>query len=227
MEDIQLKDLFQMVTKRWWILVITIIISISFATIYTYWYLKPIYKASTTIYIGREEDSKAAIGISDIQLGQQLVKDYSELVKSRLVAGLAAAEMKKRYNVNISSDYISSRLNVNLKNDTRLIQITVDDENPKMAQRIADIVSTVFNEKVVIAKLNVKNVWPIDKAELPTAPFKPNHKLNIIISILLGSMIGVGIIVLLDYLDNTIKTPDDIQKHLGLPVIGTIPIFPE
>ena len=57
----------------------------------------------------------------------------------------------------------------------------------------------------------------------PTAPIKPNKVMNIAIAGVLGVMIGLFVIFLLEYLDNKIKTPQDIEKHLGLPLLGVIP----
>ena len=91
---------------------------------------------------------------------------------------------------------------------------------------IANKVAEVFKQKVV-ELMDVENVQVIDRAEVPISPVKPKKELNIAIATFIGLMTGLGIIFLIEYLDNTIKTPEDIEKHLGLPVIGTIPVFPE
>jgi capsular polysaccharide biosynthesis protein len=69
------------------------------------------------------------------------------------------------------------------------------------------------------------NVKVVDKAKVPSSPVKPRPLMNIAIAGVLGIMVGLGIIFLIEYLDNTIKTPDDVQKYLGLPVLGSIPNF--
>ena len=61
---------------------------------------------------------------------------------------------------------------------------------------------------------------------VPSSPIKPKKQLNIAIAAFIGIMVGLGIVFLIEYLDNTIKTPEDVQKHVGIPVIGTIPLFP-
>ena len=67
----------------------------------------------------------------------------------------------------------------------------------------------------------------IDAAELPKSPVKPNKRLNLAVAGVLGIMLGLGVVFLIEYLDNTVKTPEDIKKYVDLPVIGTIPVFPE
>jgi capsular polysaccharide biosynthesis protein len=73
----------------------------------------------------------------------------------------------------------------------------------------------------------VENIQIIDTAELPEAPVKPNKLMNIAIATLLGFMLSTGVVFLVEYMDDTIKTPDDVQKYLGLSVVGTIPVFDE
>jgi len=63
----------------------------------------------------------------------------------------------------------------------------------------------------------------VDQAMVPAAPFKPNKRLSIILAFILGLMLGCGIAILLDILDNTVKSPDDVQDKLGAPLLGTIP----
>ena len=91
---------------------------------------------------------------------------------------------------------------------------------------IANEVAEVFCQDVV-DKLQVKNVQIIDTAILPENSEKPNIKMNIAISFILGLMCSLAIIFIMEYFDNTIKISSDIEKHLGLPVLGTIPVFPE
>nr|WP_276537088.1 GNVR domain-containing protein [Anaerosalibacter massiliensis] len=71
--------------------------------------------------------------------------------------------------------------------------------------------------------MKVENIQVIDRAQEPEEPIKPRPKLNMAIAGVLGLMISIFLVFILEYLDNTIKTPDDVEYHLGLPIIGTIP----
>src|SRR5690606_1057379 len=99
----------------------------------------------------------------------------------------------------------------------------VTDENPATAVQIANTTVETFQNNIPDI-MNVDNVSVLTKAELsenPT-PVAPNPVLNIAIAIVLGIMIGVGLAFLLEYLDNSITTEDDVENKLGLPVIGVI-----
>lgn len=224
MEEIDLKDIFRMLIKRWYIVLISVIVCSAAAAIISLFVLKPVYQSNTTLYIGKNVDGeKTDLAYNDVLLGSQLVKDYREIVKSRLVARQVLDELKLN---DITVDDLTAKLSVDLKNDTRVIQISASDNNPEMASNIANKVAEVFITKVVDI-MKVENVKVIDKAEVPENPVKPNKKMNVAVGFLLGLMLGFGVIFLIEYFDNTIKTTDDIKKYLDLPVIGTIPVFPE
>lgn len=224
METIDLKNILQMILKRWWIIVTSVLICTIATAVISFFFMDPVYQSNTTLYIGKKvDDQKTDLAYNDLLLGTQLVKDYRELVKSRLVANQVLKDLKLD---DITIEAFSKKLSVDLKNDTRVIQISATDTDPIMAKTISNKVADVFMEKVVDI-MQVENVKVIDTAEVPKSPIKPNKKMNVAIAFVLGLMLGFGIVFLIEYLDNTVKTPEDIKKYLDLPVIGTIPVFPE
>jgi capsular polysaccharide biosynthesis protein len=224
MEEIDLRDILGMLIKRWYIVLISVIICSSAAVLLSLFVLKPVYQSNTTLYIGKNMDGeKTDLAYNDVMLGSYLVKDYREIVKSRLVARQVIEELKLK---DMTVDDLIGKLSVDLKNDTRVIQISASDNSPEMSSSIANKVAEVFMTKVVDI-MKVENVKVIDTAEVPKNPVKPNKRMNVAIGFLLGLMLGFGIIFIIEYFDNTIKTADDIKKYVDLPVIGTIPAFPE
>lgn len=223
MEEIDLRSLFRIMITRWWIVLICTVVCTSVSIIVSFFVLQPVYQSSTTLYIGKKVDVKTDIAYNDVLLGTQLVKDYREIAKSRLIS----SQVIKNLGINqYSPDEFSNKIEVNLKNDTRVIQITAEDGDPIIAQKIANSVAEVFKQKVVEI-MQVENVQTIDVAEVPQHPVKPNKKMNVAIAFVLGFMLGAGIIFLIEYLDTTVKTPEDVKKITQLPVIGIIPVFPE
>ena len=117
---------------------------------------------------------------------------------------------------------LAGKVSVAPLKDTQIISVTVQDTNARRATDIANTIPKVFSKEAKrITKAN--SVEVIDQAMQPTAPIKPNKVMNIAIAGVLGVMIGLFVIFLLEYLDNKIKTPQDIEKHLGLPLLGVIP----
>jgi capsular exopolysaccharide synthesis family protein len=94
-------------------------------------------------------------------------------------------------------------------------------------RHIFDLIAKTISEVEVGAQLMNNNVSVLDKATIPRYPIKPRKKLNLLIGAVMGTFLGVAAAFFLDYLDNTFRTPDDIEKHLGLSVLGVIPRIQE
>lgn len=223
MEELDLKNLIHILKRKWWIIVASALVCSIGAAVISIFFMSPVYQSNTTLYIGKRVDTNIDISYNDILLGSQLVKDYRELAKSRLVADMVIKELNL---TDMTSDMMSNKLEVTLRNDTRVIQITAEDKDPKLARDIANKVSEVF-EKKVVEIMKVENVSVIDVAVLAQSPVRPNKKMIVAVAFLLGVMLSAGIILLVEYLDNTVKSPEDIKKYIDIPVIGTIPVFPE
>jgi capsular polysaccharide biosynthesis protein len=105
-----------------------------------------------------------------------------------------------------------------------MFKISFESTDPEFA---ADVVNEM--SQVIIIKaaeiVDVENVKVVDDAEVPTSPIKPNKKMNIAIAGVIGLMVGIGIIIAAEYFDNTIKNAEDVQKYLGLSILGEIPAF--
>ena len=220
MLEINIKDLLRLILRKWWIFAICILVFGSAAYIWTNYFIVPIYSSSTTLYVGKNAESEG-IQTSDLSLGSNLIHDYRELARSKLVAREVINEMGLQ-NMNPAS--LAGKIVVSQKNESRVIQISVNDTKPQMAMELTNKVAEVLQKKI-IEIMQIENVQIIDKAELQPYPISPNKRMNYMIGAILGLFVGMGMILLIIYFDNTVKTPEDVKKHLDLPVIGTIPSF--
>lgn len=218
----ELKQYFHIIYKKLWIIILLPLVASMVSAYVSFYVLKPVYESNTTLYvINKKPDNQLAIAYNDIMVGQQLVKDYRELVKSRTVTSAVIDELKIR---DISPESLAGHISVNSKNETRLIEIKVQDGDPQRASNIADKVGEVFINKV-IDLMKVENVSVVDRAQTSGKPIKPRPMINIAIAFFTGLLAALGIVFLLEYLDDTIKSPEDVEKYLGLTVLGTIPVF--
>ncbi len=225
MEEISLTELFLILRKRIQIIILITIISIVTSAIVSFFILDPQYQTFTTLMVGKPKDYQSyndRLDYNEVLLNQKLVSTYGELVKTRAVAD----EVIRNLNLDISYETFKNKVNVNLVKDTEIIRLEVIDEDPELAVEIANETAEVFMKKVRNI-MRVENIQVIDEAQIPDKPVKPKPMLNMAIAGVLGLMIGVFITFLLEFLDNTIKTPDDVKRHLELPVIGTIPMVEE
>jgi len=92
-------------------------------------------------------------------------------------------------------------------------------------RNIYDLLIRRFKETSLTEEMKAGNIRMVDKAEVPTSPVKPNKKLNVLLAMIVGLTLGVGIAFFLEYLDNTIKLPDEVKDQLGIPYLGPAPAF--
>lgn len=215
---LDLKELFRIIKKRIWLMVIITVLTTAASFVISFFLIDPTYEAKSTIIIGKvlEEDTK--VQYNDVLMYQKLSKTYGEIAKSRLVSDKAVGKL----GMNLTTERLMKKITVTPQTDTQIMIISAKDINPEAAKNIANTVSDVFIEEAMRI-YPTGSVQVMDYAPIPKNPVSPNKKLNVAIAFILGLMISFGIIFLQEYLDNTIKTEEDVEKYLGLPVIGIIP----
>ena len=220
--EIDLREYLYIIRKRIGLILLITIISAITSGVVSLYVLDPIYQASTTVMVGKPSNSLegSQLQLQDINLNQRLAKTYSTIVQSRRVS----EEVIKILGLPLTADQLRSKSSVSLVRDTEFITINATDTDPTHAALIANTVADTFMIHVK-ELMRTDNVQVLDKAIAPKNPIKPRANLNIAIATVLGFMVSIFLVFLLEYLDNTIKTPIDVEKHLGLNVIGTIPAF--
>ena len=218
----EIREILAIIQKRLiFIICIPILASATAAFISTS-VIKPVYEASSTIYImGQNVNSENMVTYYEILKNQQLVKDYRELIKSKLIAKTALDELQI---TNISPYVLSKRIFVTSKNATRLLVIKVQDTDPVRAKELSNKICHILIDKS-IELLKTNNVSIVDTAEIPQTSVKPIPALYTAIAFLLSTLSVLGIVFLLEYWNDKIKTSEDIEKYLELNVLGIIPLF--
>lgn len=220
-ETIDLREYLEIVRKHLGMITLMTLFAVTVSAAVSFFWLAPVYETSTTLMVNKaKEDTSRIVETQDIMLSRQLVTTYGEIAKSNAVLKDVIVNLE----LEMSVEELAEKISVTPVKETEIMRITVTDTNPRIARNIANETANVFMEEVARI-MNVDNVQTIDRAELPVAPIKPNKLLNIAIAGVLGVMAGLFIAFLREYMDNTIKTPEDIEKHLDLQIIGMIPIF--
>lgn len=219
-ETIDLREYFYIIKKRAWIIALITVLAIITSGIISFFVLSPVYEANTTLIVNTEQSKETNNMITGDQLNvtQKLTLTYGEIIKSRAVLD----SVIKKLDLNMEYNELEKTINVSPVKDTQIMSVTVQDTNPKRARDIANAIPNVFTKEVKrITKAN--SVEVIDNAIVPENPIKPNKVMNILIAAVLGIMIGLFIVFILEYMDNKIKTPQDIEKYINLPILGVVP----
>ena len=218
-ETVDLREYFGIVKKRFWIVALITIIAVVVSGVISFFMLNPVYEAKSTLIVNTEKNEETQMITGDqFNVTQKLAVTYGEIIKSRSVLDDVIKNLK------LDDEYgdLVNNVTVSPVKDTQIISISVQDTNKEKARDIANEIPKVFKKEAKrITKAN--DIQVIDKAILPQNPIKPNKMMNMAIAAVLGAMIGLFVVFLIEYLDNKLKTPQDIEKHLGLSVLGVVP----
>ena len=215
--EINLQELFYVLWNNALVIILAAVLCATIAFAYTKFFVTPMYKSTTSIYVLNKQN-QSTLTSSDLSASTQLTYDYSRLIKSRAVA----EEVIKRLHLDVSADTLIKRISTSTPNNSRIINISVLDEDPATAKKIADSVRNEAAIKIqVVTACDAVNM--VDEANLPSKKSSPSYSKNVLIGGAFGGALAVGIIVLKYILDDTIKTAEDVEKYLGLSTLGSIP----
>ena len=216
--EIDLKELFYVIKRKLWIILLTGIVGAVGVGLFTAMVMKPVYTSSTMLYIVNKTTTLTSL--TDLQLGTQLTKDYKVLVTSRPVTGQVITNL----DLNLSHEQLVKKIKVDNPTDTRILTISVEDTDPYMAKSIADEFASVASARMAeIMDSAPPNI--VEEAYLPTQKTKPSITKNTMIGGLAGVFLAGAIILVLFVMNDAIKTPEDVEKYLGLNTLATIPVF--
>lgn len=219
-ETIDLREYFFILKKKIWVILLSAVICGVISGLVSFYVLKPTYEANTTLIVNKEmEDETAQVSTSDdLNFVQKMAVTYGEIIKSKSVI----ASTINKLNLDMTYEDLSKAVSVTNVENTQIIKISVQNENPRIAATICNTIPEIFStEAQRIVKASGTEV--VDRAIVPEKPIKPNKTINILIAMVLGMMVSVFVIFLREGLNTKIKEPKDIESKLGLPVFGIIP----
>ena len=220
-DEIDLKQLLELFWNKKVLILIVVLIAVIMGYVYTSFLVKPKYTSSTTLILAQRNsaDSTGTITSTDVTLNDKLIDTYKEIATSNSVVrtvvsnlGLAStkeAELKKEVNVTAVTG-------------TQILKVSVTDSNADMATKIANEMGQVFSKRVAdIYKID--NVSIVDEAETTGIPSNINHKKDMLIFLVGGIVVAVALVLLINMLDNSIKSSTDIERALNLNILAEIP----
>lgn len=214
--EIDLLEIFYALKKRALIIVAVLLAGAVLAGVYTRMLITPVYRATSTMLVLTKETTLASL--ADLQLGSQLTKDYSMLITSRTVLQGVIDEL----GVDMKYEALREAVSINNPSDTRILELSVDNPDPQLAQELVNTLAAVSSEYIG----NQMEVVPpkvIEDAIVPERPISPSMGRNVAIGALAGLVLAAGVVVLMTLMDDSIKSEDDIEKYLGLSALASIP----
>lgn len=215
--NINLEDLLFECVKKWYIVVITTLMTLIFATIYTFVLQTPMYSSTSKIMIFNKQQIAS---IADLELSSSiyLTRDFTEIINDKFILEDVSDALGNKY----SASQIKSFIKINNPQNTRIIEITVLSPNAEDSKRIADSICDISQSKLV-ELMGLDRITTISYGSVAKTQSSPNVFNNLLLGFFLGLIISFCVVVILFAIDNKISNVQDIEKYVGLSVLATIP----
>lgn len=221
--ELDLRDYIRIIRKRIWLILSIVVVTSLITGLVSMFVLEPIYEASTKLIVNQ---SRTDIGLSEldintVNLNIRLIDTYKEIIKTPAIMNKVAEQHPEW---KLSPQQLVNKIQVSSVNNTQVMTLVVQDLSQSKAANIVNAISNVFIEDISTL-MQVDNVFMLSEAMVldNPQPVKPSPVLNVAISIVVSLMISVGIVFLIEYFDDSIRSEQDVLRYLNLPTIAMIP----
>lgn len=215
--EIDLGEVFHLVISKLGVIILSGILLGVLSIIGTMLFITPKYESTTKIMVLNKQDNNTLTS-ADMQTSTQLTKDYAELIQSRTVLEGLIAQLK----LDMTYKEMLQKVSVETSSDSRIVSISVTDEDPYTASEIANAVRDMAAEHIQ-SVMDIEAVNVVDTANIPNEKASPSLAKNGVIGGLLGVIIAMAAVIIIYLTNDTIKVEEDVERYLGLSVLGSIP----
>ncbi len=224
--EIDLLQIWEIVKKNIILFLTILLVCGSLAFAGTKFLMEKKYSATATVIIVKDNDTAAnqSVTYNDVQLSQKLVTTYSQIMMSEAISDSVIANLDLYDKYGIDSAQYRKIVTVSSANNTEVMNIRAETNDPKLSADIANEVVDVFQQKIFDI-MNVDNVTILNRAKVPTKPSGPNASRNTAIGLLFGAAICAVITLIQMLTDTKVKTEEEVKKIFDYPIIGIVPEF--
>lgn len=219
-------DLIQLASALWhraWLIALMMLLAGVIAFCVTRFLVIPKYNASAMIYVNNSSvslgNTKVSITSSDLSAQEGLIDTYSVILKSRNTLETVIEKGELSY----SYEQLRNNVTAGSVNGTGILEVSVTDEDPKLAAKITNIIVDILPERITTI-VEGSSVEVVDRAVVNTTPISPNIMKNTLIGLLFGFFLSAAIIILRVLTDTTIRNEDDLMENFPeIPILSVVP----
>jgi capsular polysaccharide biosynthesis protein len=181
--------------------------------------IKPVYMATASLIINKSDAATdSSVTYDDVLMNAKLVKTYSFILTSSTVL----KEAENDLGIDIPIDSLKENVSIDGLDDTEILIVSVKNPDRALAARIANEIADIAANKLFITSSSIE-LQPIDDATSPSRPYSPDIKKYAALGLLAGFFVSCLIFVVLYYVDNTIKTQEDLRQYCDNSILAVIP----
>jgi succinoglycan biosynthesis transport protein ExoP len=224
---VELKDYIRIIRKRWRIIVAVTLVVLAGAALATA--LSPkVYQADTQLFVSTSGGSDSSALLSGSNFTQQRVLSYADVITTPEVLDPVIETLK----LHTTAATLGTQITATVPLNTVLIQVAVTNADPRVAAQVADAVGRQFTRTVadlesVKGQPSPVKLTVVSAPIVPTTPISPKPTRNLALGVVLGLLLGLGLALLRDLLDTTIKGEKDCAEVTDATVIGGIGFDPD
>jgi len=213
-------NILDILMRRLWLIVVLVCLGGGIAFSYSQYILPKKYTSSVTLYVYNQTDGRQMTA-SDITFSNRLVDTYMVVLKSNTVLEKISDKIKDQ-NLEYSASAIGSMITSEAVNDTEVFKISVTSYNKEDAKTIADAIAEIAPDEI-IRVVKAGSVEIVDAAKLATTYSSPNIPKNTIVGIILGLIFACVLSLLLELMNTTVKSRENLMEEHKYPVLAVIP----
>ena len=215
--ELDLVELLYEIRRKIWYVILFALIGASIAAGITKFIMTPMYTSSSMMIVLTKETTIASI--ADLQMGSQLTNDYKVLILSRPVL----EKTIKKTGLDMDYKELKKYLTITNENDTRILQLSVEQPNPKLAKKVVDTLADV-SSAYIADKMEVQAPKIVEVGEVPIRPTSPSLVKNVVIGFLLGALLMIAFITVQVMMNDSVISDEDVEKYLQLTTLASIPL---
>ncbi len=221
-DELGIWQIFDIVKKRIVLIIFCAIIGLLLSGIITFKYISPKYASQSQLIVTLSKDSN--VSATDVTMNLQMINTYKDLIAGDLVMEQVSAAISTKYNIEVSASTLRGLIQVNQSNNSQMFSIRATTENPELSKNIANITAKVFQNNVK-KFLNIESIAIVSNAKKSIQPVSPNKKMNLLLGLVAGMVVGVTFSLVLNYMDRTVKDETFILEVLHYQLLGSIPEY--
>lgn len=215
---IDLFELFYRLVENLKLVILLAVIGAVLGGAYAKFFTGPIYSATSKLYVIQKYNDGTSVTTSDLNLGSQLINDYTEIFRTWEIHD----SVREKLNLGYTNSQLSSMLSVSVPTDTRIVYINIRCSDPQLAADIANAYAEAAKEFI---EKNMQTLEPsiFSTAIVPTYSIANGPMHYIFLGFVAGAVLSVAIVTMFLLLDDRPRSPEDVAKYAGVPTLTVIP----
>ncbi|WP_435169790.1 YveK family protein [Paenibacillus glycanilyticus] len=220
----EIKQYFRIVLKKWWLILLFVLLACTASGVKSYYYTTPIYEANAKLIVNQSanmnQQGYPSVGL--LQTNLMLMDSYKEIIVSSAILDKVVQQYPA---IEDSAYQLASTLSVSSSDNSQVLNLTYWSTSYEAAAKTVNAISEVFKEQIPLI-MNVDNITILNEAKindgLSHEPVNINVFMSIVMAFILSLMVAVALVLILHFLDDTVKNEEELKELLGIPLLATM-----